>query len=328
MQNDAITLHNRSIVIDGLNASRWGRNVYQQFRAGGVTAVNATLAVWEGLKPTMQAIGRMYSDFDTFREWIRPVTRTEDIRAAKRENRVGIIFGFQNASPLEGDLHLVEVYYRLGVRVIQITYNDLNEVGAGCYERRDVGLSQFGVDLIREMNRLGIVIDLSHVGPLTTMEAIEVSEKPVWISHANPKALKDHVRNKTDEQVRALVRKGGVIGANIFPPFLKNGYDSTLEDFLDAIEHWVQVAGVDHVAFGLDFTEDQSQEWADWMMSGKRRDAVVALQMPVRMPAGIERADKMPNLTAGLLRRGYSENDVQKILGLNVLRLFENVWQE
>jgi membrane dipeptidase len=110
------------------------------------------------------------------------------------------------------------------------------------------------------MNRLGIVIDLSHVGPLTTKEAIEVSKQPVCISHANPKALKDHVRNKTDEQVRALVQKCGVIGANIFPPFLRNGYDSTLEDFLDAIDYWVQVAGVDHVAFGLDFTEDQSQE--------------------------------------------------------------------
>jgi len=327
--DDATTLHNRSLVIDGLSASRWGsRNVYQHLHEGGVTAVNASLVLWEGMQQTMQTIGRMYRDFETFDEWIRPVTKIEDIHAAKRENRVGIIFGFQNSSPLEGDLNLVEVYYRLGVRVIQITYNDLNYVGAGCYERRDVGLSQFGVDLIQEMNRLGMVVDLSHVGYQTTMDAIEISEQPVWISHANPKALKDHPRNKTDGQVKALVAKGGVIGANIFPPFFKREYDATLEDFLDVIEYWVSVAGIDQVALGLDFTEDQSQEWADWMMLGKRRDMVVPLEMPVKMPEGIARADEMPNITAGLLRRGYTETEVQKILGLNILGLFEKVWKE
>ncbi len=159
------------------------------------------------------------------------------------------------------------------------------------------------------------------------MDAIEVSEQPVWISHANPKALKDHPRNKTDEQVKALVAKGGVIGANIFPPFFKREYNATLEDFLDVLEYWIGVAGIDHVALGLDFTEDQSQEWADWMMLGKRRDAVVPLQMPLKMPEGITRADEMPSITAGLLKRGYPEADAQKVIGLNVLRLFEKVWK-
>ena len=147
--------------------------------------------------------------------------RLRTIRAAKEEGRTGVIFGFQNSSPIEEDLDLVEVFYRLGVRVIQITYNDLNFVGAGCYERKDVGLSQFGVDLVKEMNRLGMVVDLSHVGYQTTMEAIEVSSQPVWFSHANPMALKQHCRNKTDKQVKFLVSKGGVVGVNIFPPFLK-----------------------------------------------------------------------------------------------------------
>jgi len=327
--NDAIALHNRSIVIDGLCASRLGSaDVYRHLHEGGVTAVNVTLALWEGAQQTMQTIGRMYRDFEIYKEWIRPITSIEDIHAAKRENRVGIIFGFQNASPLEGDLDMVEVYYRLGVRVIQITYNDLNYVGAGCYERRDHGLSQFGIDLLCEMNRLGMVVDLSHVGDQTTMDAIEVSRQPVWISHANPRVLKDHPRNKTDEQVQALVAKGGVIGANIFPPFFARGYDATLEDFLDVLNYWISVAGIDHVALGLDFTENQSQAWADWMMKGKRREAVVPLEMPLKMPEGIARADEMPNITAGLLRRGYTEIEVQKILGFNVLHLFENIWKD
>lgn len=326
----ALELHRKSLVIDGLNISRWGdADVYRHLHEGGVTAINASLAVWENTKPALQNIGRFYKDFETYRQWIRPVTRLADIHAAKFENRVGIIFGFQNSTPIEDDLNLVEVFYRLGVRVIQITYNDLNFVGAGCYERQDVGLSQFGVDLVKEMNRLGMVIDLSHVGYRTTMEAIEVSEAPVWFSHANPMALREHCRNKTDEQVKALVAKGGVVGANIFPPFLKRGYNATLDDVIEVIDHWVKVAGSDHVSIGLDFTENQSEEWFQWLMGGKRRGSMVyPLQLPLKLPQGIARADEFPNLTQGLMSHGYSEKDIQKILGLNVLRLFERVWKE
>lgn len=323
-------LHRKSIIIDGLSASRWGDpDVYRHLHEGGLTATNATIAVWEGTKQTMQAIGRYYKDFETYGEWIRPVTKIADIQAAKDEKRVGIIFGFQNSSPIEDDLDLVEVYHKLGVRVIQITYNDLNYVGAGCYEREDVGLSSFGVDLVKEMNRLGMVVDLSHVGYKTTMDAIEVSEQPVWFSHVNPMALHKHCRNKTDDQVKALIAKGGVVGANVFPAFLKRQYESTLEDFISVIDHWVEVAGVDHVAVGLDFTENQTEEWFQWLMAGKRKSSTVyPLKLPLKLPEGITRADEMPNVTAALLNRGYTSEDVQKIMGLNVLRLFKQVWRE
>jgi len=326
----AADLHRRSIVIDGLNISRWGvAEVYLHLHAGGLTAINASVAVWEGCKQTLQNIARFYGDFEHYAQWIQPVTRIADIHAAKKNNRVGIIFGFQNSTPIEDDLNLLEVYYRLGVRVIQITYNDLNYVGAGCYEREDVGLSQFGVDLVKEMNRLGMVVDLSHVGYRTTMEAIEVSEQPVWFSHANPMALREHCRNKSDEQVKALVAKGGVVGANIFPPFLKRGYDSTLEDLIDVLDYWVGIAGLDHVSIGLDFTENQSAEWFQWLMGGKRKGSTVyPLQLPLKLPQGITRADEMPNVTQGLINRGYSDEDTQKIMGLNVLRLFKEVWRE
>ena len=328
--SEAKELHRGSIIIDGLNVSRWGdEEVYRHLHEGGITAINATVAVWEGSKQTLQNIGRFYRDFETYSKWIRPAVSLADLHAAKRDNRVGIVFGFQNSSPIEDDLHLVEVFHRLGVRVIQLAYNDLNYAGAGCYERQDVGLSKFGVDLVTEMNRLGMVVDLSHVGHRTTMDAIELSEHPVWFSHANPKALCEHPRNKTDDEVRALVARGGVVGANIFPAFLKQGYDSTLDDVLDTIEYWVELAGIEHVSIGLDFTENQSEEWFRWLMAGKRLDSpVFPLKLPLRLPNGIERADEMPNLTAGLLGRGYSHEEVQKILGLNVLRLFEQVWKE
>jgi membrane dipeptidase len=327
---EAWKVHSEAIVIDGLNISRWGdETVYRHLREGGISAINASVAVWEGTKQTLQNIGRFYKDFQTYSSYIRPVRSISDIYAAKKEGKTGVILGFQNTSPIEEELDLVEVFYNLGVRVIQITYNDLNFVGAGCYERNDVGLSQFGVEVVKEMNRLGMVVDLSHVGYKTTMDAIEVSSKPVWFSHANPMALKEHCRNKTDEQVKFLVSKGGLVGVNIFPPFLKKGYDSTLEDVIDVFDHWVQVAGIDHVSVGLDFTENQSEEWFRWLMSGKRKDSpVYPLELPLKLPKGISRADEMPNLTEALLKRKYSEESVKKIMGQNVIRLFEKVWRD
>ncbi|MBS1850782.1 MAG: dipeptidase [Acidobacteria bacterium] len=324
---EAAQLHNQSIIIDGLNISRWSdEEVYRHLREGGITAINASVAVWEGTKATLQNIGRFYRDFETYGQYIRPVTTVADIHAAKKEGKTGVILGFQNSSPIEEDLDLVEVFYKLGVRVIQITYNDLNFVGAGCYERQDIGLSQFGMDLVREMDRLGMIVDLSHVGYKTTMDAIEASRNPVWFSHANPMALKKHVRNKTDEQVQALVKKGGVVGVNIFPPFLQREYEATLDDVIDVFEYWLKIAGEDHVSVGLDFTENQSEEWFHWLMSGKRKDPVYPLELPLRLPQGITRADEMPNLTEGLLKRGLSENVVRKIMGENVLRLLQQVW--
>lgn len=330
LTTQAAKLHEDAIVIDGLNISHWSDEVvYRHLREGGITAINASVAVWEGAKQTMQNIGRFYKDFATYSQYIRPVTSVAEIRKAKEEGRTGVIFGFQNSSPIEEDLDLVEVFYRLGVRVIQITYNDLNFVGAGCYERRDVGLSEFGVEMVKEMNRLGMVVDLSHVGFQTTMEAIDVSAQPVWFSHANPMALKQHPRNKTDEQVKFLVSKGGVVGVNIFPPFLKKGYEATLEDVIDVFDYWVQIAGIDHVSVGLDFTENQTNEWFHWLMSGKRKDSMVTpLELPLKLPQGITRADEMPNLTQGLVSRGYSEADIRKILGENVLSLFAQVWRD
>ena len=329
-ESRAKELHERSIVIDGLNVSRWGEEaVYRHLHEGGLTAINATVAVWEGTQGTLRNIARFYKDFDTYSRYIRQVTCLDDIRKAKEEGRVGVIFGFQNSSPIEDDLDLLEVFHRLGVRAIQITYNDLNLVGAGCYERQDVGLSQFGVDLVAEMNRLGMVVDLSHVGHRTTMDAIETSEDPVWFSHTNPRNLCDHPRNKTDEEVKALVAKGGIVGANSFPTFLARGYDSTLEDVLDVVDYWVDLVGIDSVGIGLDFTELHTAEWFHWLMAGKLKGSTVfPLPYPVPLPAGITRADEMPNLTAGLVGRGYSEGDVQKIMGLNVYRLFERVWKE
>ncbi len=151
---------------------------------------------------------------------ILPVRATADILVAKAAGKTGIVLGFQNTCAVEDDLDLLAVFHELGVRVMQMAYMDANYAGQGCLERLDAGLTNFGLEMVAEMNRLGILIDLSHVGPRTTLDTIEASAKPVAFTHANPKSLCAHPRNKSDEAIKALARKGGVIGATIFPPFL------------------------------------------------------------------------------------------------------------
>jgi membrane dipeptidase len=204
------------------------------------------------------------------------------------------------------------------VRVVQITYNERNLVGNGCYERADGGLSHFGVDAVREMNRLGILIDLSHVGDRTTLDAIECSEQPVACTHANSRSFFDHVRNKTDEVLQRIADKGGVVGANAFPNFLPHGFNATLDDFLDAIDDLVARIGVDHVGIGTDYTQDQPAAFFDWLFA---QQGMRPRPRPQPYP------EPLPNVAGGLLRRGSGAEDVRKILGGNWLRLFRQVWR-
>ena len=192
-------LYDNAIVIDGLNVSNWDSPaVFRSLRNGGVTAINATIATWENTHQTMDHIAGWRARFAANRDHIMQVRGVEDIEAAKREGKTGVILGFQNASPIENHLDRLGIFHDLGVRIIQVTYHERNLLGDGCYERADGGLSNFGLDAVREMNRLGILIDLSHVGVRTTMETIEASEKPVACTHANAKGYYDVPRNKPE----------------------------------------------------------------------------------------------------------------------------------
>ncbi|MBI3944044.1 MAG: membrane dipeptidase, partial [Chloroflexi bacterium] len=207
--DQSLQLHAESIIIDGLEISRWHGETLLHLVRGGLTAINATVAVHENFRQTINNITTWHRLFEQYQDLIMPARSVADIKAAKQSGRTGIIFGFQNTAPVEDDLSLLAIFKELGVRIIQITYNEGNYAGAGCLESKDWGLSRFGVDLIEEMNRLGLLIDLSHVGYRTSMEAIEASQQPVAFTHANPRALCDNPRNKTDEQLLAVARKGG-----------------------------------------------------------------------------------------------------------------------
>ena len=331
VQSDADRVYDESIVIDGLNVSRWENPaVYRSLQAGGVTAINATIAIWEGFRETLDNIARWPARFREHSDTLLQAHTAEDIVRAKSDGRTAIIFGWQNASPIENDLDRLALFHALGVRIVQITYNERNLLGNGCYERTDDGLSNFGLDAVREMNELGVLIDLSHVGDRTTIETIEVSEKPVAFTHANARAFVNHVRNKPDDALRLLAEKGGVVGANAWPTFLRKGYESDLGDYADAIDDLVERVGIDHVGIGTDFCQDQPHSFFQWLFAQqgtKERRIPMAIPDPHYHPQDFETPDKMPGLASELLRRGYTRADVSQVLGGNWLRLFRQVWR-
>ena len=333
MSTEARKIYDEAIVIDGLSISNWESDaVFRRLRAGNITAINATVATWENFVQTMAHLSAWMRRFRE-RDDILQVKETADIYTAKEQGKTGIILSFQNASPIENELDRLGLFLALGVRVIQLTYHETNLLGSGCWERTDGGLSNFGVDAVREMNRLGIVIDLSHVGPKTTMDAIEMSEQPVAITHANARSFCGHPRNKEEDALQLLAEKGGVVGATSFANFLPRGFDSTVEDFVDAIDDMVERVGIDHVAIGTDSTHDQPLEF--WHYIGSQQgtkfpstfaDGSVPYTELSFQPKGIDSPAEFPNLAEALVNRGYSAEDITKLLGGNWMNLFERVW--
>ena len=329
-EEEAKRVYDQAIVIDGLNVSRWeSASVYPSLHAGGVTAINATIAIWEGYLETIDNISAWATRFREHSDTLLQGVSVDDIIRAKREGKTAVVFGWQNASPIENDLDRLALFHTLGVRIIQVTYNERNLLGNGCYERVDEGLSNFGLDAVREMNELGILIDLSHVGDRTTLETIEASERPVAFTHANARSFFDHVRNKPDDALRLLAEKGGVVGANAWPSFLRKGYESDLSDYVDAIDDLIERVGIDHVGIGTDFCQDQPYSFFQWLFAQqgtKVRPIPLPIPDPHYHPHGFETPDKMPDLASELLARGYGEDEVSKVLGGNWLRLFAEVW--
>ena len=336
---DKVTkLHDESLIIDCLNVSNWeDPEVFTDIHRGGLTAINATIAIWQNFVETLDVIARWYLKFDKYSDILMPIKAVADIKTAKAKGKSGIIFGFQNACPIEDDLRRLRVLHELGLRIIQLTYNNSNLLGAGYSDSSDWGLTKFGRDFVRECNRLGILIDLSHVGDQTVMDAIEFSEKPVAFTHVGPRALFNHHRNKTDEQLKELAARGGVAGGVAETNFLSAWKKSTLSDYLDSIDYMVDLIGIDHVGIGCDFTNNQSANMLRWFFTGRNIDVKIEYPKEFRIeskdeivgphyPEGFQSAADFPKLTLGLQERGYREQDVKKIMGENFLRLFGEVW--
>jgi membrane dipeptidase len=322
----ASALHRSAIVFDGLVVSNWSRAVFEDMRKGGITAANCTVSVWENFTESMKNVARFQRYFAEHGDILMPVRTTADIHRAKTEGKVGIVLGWQNTSGIEDQLPYLGLFKELGVGIMQLTYNTQNWVGTGCYESRDGGLSDFGREVVDEMNRLGILVDLSHVGLRTSEEAIRHSRQPVAFSHCCPLALKNHPRNKPDAILKLIAEKGGFVGVTMFPAFLKNGNNSTLDDYVETIEYVIGLAGEDAVGIGTDYTQGYGKDFFDWITLDKGYARRLTEFKEVVNPADFRTLGEWPNLTATMERRGWKEARIRKVLGENWVRLLRTVW--
>jgi microsomal dipeptidase-like Zn-dependent dipeptidase len=323
-------LHNEMIVIDGLQYSNWSREIFEQLREGGVTMVHATIVYHEQIRETLMRIAEWNRQFELHGDLIMPVRSTDDIRRAKAEGKVGIMFGAQNCSPIEDDIGMVEVMRDLNLMIMQLTYNNQSLLACGCYETEDSGVTRFGRQVIREMNRVGMIVDMSHSAERSTLEAIEISERPIVISHANPLSFHDAKRNKSDTVLKALAESGGLLGFSAYPFHLKNGPDCTLEDYCDMIARTADLMGVERLGIGTDLCQNQPLSVLEWMRNGrwsKTMDYGEGSSSNADWPRPLSwfrDSRDFPNLTQGLLARGFGKEDVANIMGLNWLNFLES----
>jgi membrane dipeptidase len=318
---DRTDFHAGLTVIDGLQFSNWDRALFEELKAGGLTAVHATVVYWEDARQTLSLLADWNRRFREHGDLICPAQSGDDIRAAKREGRIAFVLGAQNCTPIEQDLGLVEVFRQLGLMIMQLTYNNQSPLGAGCYETADSGLTRFGREVIGEMNRLGMIVDLSHSGEKTTLDAIAFSKRPVCISHANPNFFHENVRNKSEKVLRALADSGGMLGFSLYPLHI-GGSARKLEEFTAMIARTAELMGMERIGIGSDTVRNWPDSVLEWMRSGrwthgKAKPVWPEWQSWYRNPADF------PNLTAALLARGFSRADAARIMGDNWLRFMD-----
>ncbi|MDI4638098.1 MULTISPECIES: dipeptidase [Halomonadaceae] len=317
------------LTVDGLQYSNWSREIFAQMREGGVDAVHATLAYHENTRETLSRLGEWNRRFEAHGDLIMPVREAGDIARARRAGKVGIFLGAQNCSPIEDDIDMVAVMRDLGLLIMQLTYNNQSLLACGCYEAEDSGITRFGRQVIREMNRVGMVIDMSHSAERSTLEAVELSERPVIISHANPASFHPAKRNKSDRVLAAIAESGGLLGFSAYPFHLKNGPDCSLEDFCDMIARTADLMGIEHIGIGTDLCQAQPISVLEWMRNGrwsKEMDFGEGSAGNADWPrplAWFRDNRDFPNLTAGLRRRGFDEAAIARIMGQNWVELLE-----
>jgi len=322
---DVTKLHQDSIIFDGHcdtlleilagkrefdQRSKKGHIDLPRLREGGVTAQVFAIYMEDqylpagAVKQTLRLLDVLYRELAAHPDQFTLATRAADIKAAKRAGKVAAVIGLEGAEALEGELGTLRMFYRLGVRLLTVAWSRRNQAADGVGEARTGGgLTNFGLQMVEECNKLGILLDISHLAPAGVKDVLEASSQPIIASHSNAYALCAHPRNLNDEQLLAVAKKGGVVCVVFVPSFITaDRKKASLDKLLDHIDHIVRVAGIDHVGLGSDFD---------------------GFSPPP--PVGLEDVTRLPGITTGLVQRGYSEADVRKILGENFLRVFRQV---
>ena len=319
----------RPLIIDCLQYNNWSETVFRQINEGGVSAVHATICYHENFRETVLNIEVWNERFERHGDLIFHGRTADDVRRAHDEGRTAIFFGFQNCSPIEDDIGLVEVCHSLGARFMQLTYNNQSLLATGCYEDADSGVTRMGRQVIKEMNRVGLVVDMSHSTERSTLEAIEISERPIAITHANPAFWHPALRNKSDDVLRALAQSGGMLGLSLYPHHLKDGPACTLASFCEMAARVAELMGPEHVGIGSDLCQDQPDEVVEWMRNGRwTREGEFGEGSAGKpgfppQPEWFKDNRDFANVARGLRDIGFSDSDVAGLLGESWLAFFQ-----
>ncbi len=318
------------IIIDGLQYCNWNRELFEDLINGGITAVHVTLVYWENTEESFKKFEEWDRYFDDYEDLIYHAKKSEDILYAKSKKKLAILFGFQNSAPIANDIFLVEKFFFKGLRFMQLTYNNQTALGGGCFEKNDSGLSRFGCSVIEEMNRLGMIVDLSHSGKRTSIDAIEFSSKPVAFTHANPIFFHDSIRNVDNEVLKKLANKDGFIGLSLYPLHLNNYSECKIEDFCNMIIKLSNMIGIDHIGIGSDLCKNWNDDVVMWMRNGKWTKKIdygeskdKSSSWP-KQPAWFTKGSDIINIYHGLQKAGMKDKKIMKIMGINWMEFIKN----
>lgn len=327
---------NESVFIDGLCGNiinpeppvRDGKTYIDRLLESGITAQSITIASPSAsFDSILKEMYSYYNLFDYYPDQVMQITSVKDIEKAKKENKVGVIFNLQNASAIGDDFHKWSILSKLGLKICQLTYNEPNIFGAGCMAESDSGLTFYGKQAVREMNRQGIIIDLSHVGEQTSLEAIQLSENPCIFSHSNARKVTPTTkRNLTDEMITTIAEKDGVIGlsSHAFLSHHTEGVQPTLTEYMEHFEYLLNLVGPDHISIGTDIYEYYTKFY--WETKTKLLyDSPWYFETVFNRD--LKRVDQYSNIVRGLVQLGLTDEDIHKILGLNLVRVMESVWK-
>lgn len=317
------------MIVDNLQYANWSEKVFRQMREGGVDAVHVTISYHENFRETVLNFEQWNRWFEQYPDLIMKGLWAGDIDRAKDSNRTAIFFGFQNPSPIEDDIGLVEIVHTLGARFMQLTYNNQSLLATGCYEAEDTGITRMGRQVIKEMNRVGLVVDMSHSADRSTIEAAELSERPIAITHANPHAWHPALRNKRHEVLKAVTDAGGMLGVSLYPHHLKDKSDCTLQSFCEMIARAADSYGVHSLGIGSDLCQDQPDSVVEWMRVGRwskeidyGEGSASAPGFP-SMPTWFQDNRDFGNIAEGLAKTGLSQSEVNGIMGENWYRFYK-----
>ncbi len=315
--------------IDGLQYCNYSEKIFRQMREGRIDSVHVTVCYHENFRETVANLERWNRWFEQFPELIFKGTTADCVRKAHDTGRTAIFFGLQNCSPIEDDIGLVEILHTLGVRFMQLTYNNQSLLATGAYEAEDTGLTRMGRQVVREMNRVGLVVDMSHSAERSTLQAIGHSTRPIAITHANPKFWHPGLRNKSDEVLKALAGSGGMLGFSLYPHHLKGGSNCTLDSFCEMIARTADMIGIDRIGIGSDLCQDQPDSVVEWMRVGRWSKEIDYGEgskdnagFPPQ-PAWFRDNRDFGNIERGLIERGMYREEVDKVMGLNWLKFFD-----